>query len=232
MYLARALTWRDRREHDKALADCDAALRLNPENPDAYAIRAGLRTDKAEHDLAIADYSRVIKLDPGNAWAYCSRGLAWFEKRDYDKAIVDLDRSIRLDPGSPWSYSNRGMVWYEKKAYDKAVADLDRALGLDPDNADALNGRAWIWATCAAAKYRDGKQAVALATRASERTEWKEPGVLDTLAASYAESGDFDAAVKWQTKANAMFPEGKEKSEGAARLKLYQARKPYRENTP
>ena len=208
------------------------AIQLDPENPDAYAIRAGVWTDKAEHDEAVADYTRVIKLDPRNAWAYCNRGLAWFEKRDYDKAIVDLDRSVRLDPGSPWSYSNRGMVWYEKKAYDKAVADLDRALGLDPDNPDALNGRAWIWATCAVAKYRDGKQAVASATRASDRTEWKEPGVLDTLAAAHAESGDFGAAVKWQTKANAMFPEGKEKTEGAARLKLYQAKTPYRETTP
>ena len=56
--------------------------------------------------------------------------------------------------------------------------------------------------------------------------------MLDTMAAAYAEAGDFDGAVKWQTQAEAMFPEGKEKAEGAARLKLYQARKPYRETTP
>ena len=80
-------------------------------------------------------------------------------------------------------------------------------------------------------KYRDGKRAVESATRACELTEWKEPGVLDTLAAGCAEAGNFDAAVKWQTRANALFPAGKEKTEGEARLKLYQARTPYRETS-
>ncbi len=118
---------REKREYDRAIADCDTAIKLGPEAADPYAVRAGIWTDKTEHDQAIADYTRVIQLDPRNAWAYCNRGLAWFEKRDYDRALLDLDRSVRLDPGSPWSYSNRGMVWYEKKAYDKAVADLERA---------------------------------------------------------------------------------------------------------
>ena len=56
--------------------------------------------------------------------------------------------------------------------------------------------------------------------------------MLDTLAAAYAETGDFDAAVKWQTKANALFTDGKDKTDGEARLKLYQEKKPYRETTP
>ncbi len=70
------------------------------------------------------------------------------------------------------------------------------------------------------------------ATRASELTEWKDPKKLDTLAAAYAESGDFDAAVKWQTQAIALFREDKDRTEGAARLKLYQARTPYRQTRP
>ena len=82
------------------------------------------------------------------------------------------------------------------------------------------------------AKYRDGKKAVELAKRACDLTEWKEPGVLDTMAAACAEAGDFDGAVKWQSQAEAIFPAGKEKAEGAARLQLYKARKPYREATP
>ena len=84
-----------------------------------------------------------------------------------------------------------------------------------------MNGRAWFRATCPVATYRDGAQAVAAATRACELTGWKEPGLLDTLAAAYAESGDFDSAVKWQAKAIELETDAKEKAEFGARLKLY-----------
>src|SRR5262249_15031233 len=145
------------------------------------------------------------------------------------KAIADLDRAIRLDPGSPWSYSNRGMVWYEKKAYDKAVADLDRAIRLDPDNPDALNGRARVLATCENPKYRDGPRAVEGARRACELMAWTQRGALAALAAACAEAGDYDAAARWQSKANALFPDGKEKAEGEERLKLYRSKTPSRQ---
>ena len=56
-------------------------------------------------------------------------------------------------------------------------------------------------ATCPEAKYRDGGKAVESATRACELTKWKSSEFLNTLAAAYAESGDFDAAVTWQTRA-------------------------------
>jgi hypothetical protein len=49
------------------------------------------------------------------------------------------------------------------------------------------------------------------------------------LAAAHAEAGDFDAAVKWQTKANALYGAGENREKGEARLKLYQERRPYRE---
>ncbi len=108
------------------------------------------------------------------------------------------------------------------RQYDNAVADLDQALKIEPNNPDALNGRAWFRATCPVAKYRDGAQAVAAATKACEVTGNKEPGLLDTLAAAYAESGDFVSAMKWEIKAIELETDAKEKAEYGERLKLYQ----------
>ena len=73
-------------------------------------------------------------------------------------------------------------------------------------------------ATCPDAKHRDGRKAVELATRACELNE-----------ADYAEAGDFDKAVEWQEKANKLYSDADDRKKGEDRLKLYQQRKPYRE---
>lgn len=115
-----------------------------------------------------------------------------------------------------------------KKQYDKALADLDTAIRLGPGNAAAYNNRAWLWATCPDARYRDGTKAVESATRACELSDWKQANQLDTLAASYAERGDFDKAVEWQEKANKLYTDADERKKGEERLELYREKKPYR----
>ncbi len=66
----------------------------------------------------------------------------------------------------------------------------------------AYNGSAWIRATCAESRFRSGAQAVELATKACTLTNWTNPErPPDTLAAAYAESGDFDSAMDYETKA-------------------------------
>ena len=93
----------------------------------------------------------------------------------------------------------------------------------------ACSSVAWLLATSWDDSIRDGKKAIELATKACELTEWKNPDFLDTLAAAYAEAGQFDDAVKWQKKA-LEHPEAFDAAEfeqAKQRLKLYEARQPY-----
>ena len=66
---------------------------------------------------------------------------------------------------------------------------------------EALNNLAWILATTPDAEFRDGPEAVKLAEHSCEKSSWKETIPIGTLAAAYAEAGDFDKAVEMAQKA-------------------------------
>ena len=228
-YYNRGLAWQAKGENDKAIADHTEALRLDPKFATAYIGRGYAWQAKGENDKAIADYTDALRLDPKDAAAYNNRGRAWEAKGENDKAIADYTEALRLDPKDAVAYNNRGNAWQAKGENDKAMADYTEALWFDPKYAMAYNNRGRLRATCPDAKYRDGKQAVADATKACELTggemEWN---YFDTLAAAYAEAGDFDKAVEWQTKALDQAPEN-QRADCQSRLELYRSGKPYRE---
>ena len=112
-----------------------------------------------------------------------------------------ISPAIELDPKYIAPRQARAIAWKSKGDYGKAAQDYSDLVRIQPEDPTAHQDLARVLATSRDSKIRDGKRAVAEATRASELTNWKDPACLDTLAASYAEVGDFPAAVKWQTEA-------------------------------
>ena len=226
-YSSRGAAWNAKREHCKAIADYNEAIRLDPEYTVAYYSRGNAMLRRGEYDKAIADYSEAIRLDPECVVAYYNRGLAWQHKGEYDKAIADYSETIRLDPDDAVAYNNRGAAWDGKGKYDKAVSDYSAAIRLDPKNTAAHCNLAWLLATCPAEARRDGKKAIEHATKGTELTKWKDSRYIGTLAAAYAEAGDYDEAVRWQKAAMSMCPENL-KDVYRSRLNLYNSGEPYR----
>jgi len=226
----RGWAWNAKGDFDRGIRDFDKAIELNPKYVEAYSNRASAWYAKKDYDKAINDFNKAIELDPKFVEAFASRATAWLDKGDPDKAIKDFDEVIRIDPNFVDAFYIRGVAWRQKKQFDKAIEDFDAAIKLDPKAIPVLNAKAWLLATCPDAKFRDGKKAVEVARQACELTEWKNNQCIDTLAACYAEAGDFDEAVKWMTKALSDADYAKQAGDvGKKMLENYKQKKPYRD---
>jgi WD40 repeat protein/tetratricopeptide (TPR) repeat protein len=134
-----------------------------------------------------------------------------------------------------WLYGRHGQYEQAELLYSKILEIRRSVLGEEhPDTAASLNSLAWLWATCPEEKYRNGTKAIEYATKACELATWENASYVDTLAAAYAEAGDFTSAVKWQKKAIELITEknpAEWRLEFQERLKLYESGKPYREDS-
>ena len=144
------------------------------------------------------------------------------------EAIVQLRKNVKLAPGSARDHSLLGALLTRSGPFDEAISHLEAAMKANPRDLSTANNLAWLLATCPDATYRDGARAVILAERVCELTRHNVPGLLDSLAAAYAETGRFDKAVATVLKAIGHARKGKTPtSTMEARLLLYRARRAY-----
>ncbi len=230
-YDSRGCAWGMKKDYDKAIADFNESIKIDPRYALAYGNRGMVWKDKREIGKAIADWNEAIRLEPKFVGALLYRGCAWAEKGEYDRALADLDEALRLDPTNTLALKIRGWVWWRKKQPDKAIIDYNDAARLDPKDDWSENSRAWIWATCPDPKLRDGKKAVESAMSACQLSDWKNTEYLGTLAAAYAEHGDFSKAVELQEKLNQLCKDAEDRKQGEDRLKLFKEKKPYRDES-
>ena len=152
-------------------------------------------------------FSRAIKLEPEKGGGYGGRAVAYMSLGQRKAALDDLNHAIRFDPMRADLFRDRGQVYAMDGLWPQALADMETAIRLDPGDVEAHVSLAWTLATCSDAKLRDGTKAVASATRACELTQWKSARPVATLAAAFAEKGDFGGAVQMQRKALEVTPE-------------------------
>ncbi len=238
-YHERGMALANKEDYERAIADYDEVIRLDPQAPWGYSGRGVARFSKGDYDQAIIDLDESIQRYPDLAFGRLFRGLALSEKKEYDRAIADFDEVIRLDADplvgvdeANYARLNRGWAWFKKRNFDRAMADFNEAGKIEPNNPNGFDCRAMVWATCPDARFRDSKKAIESAQKACELAQWKAAHYIGTLAAAYAEAGDFDAAVRWQTQANALESNPERKADGEARLKLYREKKPYHAELP
>jgi tetratricopeptide (TPR) repeat protein len=177
------------------------AIELDPKNAGYRVARADSWSAQGMHNRAMADYDDALRMEPENPSIWVSRGNEWRRHLKLDDALADFTQAIQLNPKYAPAYVARGNTWKQRRVFDRAIGEFSELIRIDPQNALAHQTLARILATCHEASFRNGKWAMDEATQACELTHWEDPDCLDTIAAAYAETGDFASAVKWQTQA-------------------------------
>jgi tetratricopeptide (TPR) repeat protein len=228
-YCSRAFVYSQKGDGQRALADYSEAIRLNPKYQIAYYSRALIDKQEGNHSQAIADATKAVRLNPKDADAFATRGSCYMFLRQFDKAVADLDYALRLNPNNRTAFNTRAGAYCYLGRHKDGVSQLQEEIRRNPGGADAYNELAWILATFPESSVRNGKSAVEYANKACQLAKGHEPHYVDTLAAAYAEAGDFADAVKWETR-YIEFPILTQHwiSIGRERLALYRSRKPLR----
>jgi tetratricopeptide (TPR) repeat protein len=235
---------------EQAILNYNKVLRIDPKNVSALVSRADCQVRKGNEKDALEDLSRAIEIDPKNFRPYQERALIDAGKRDYAGAIKEIDEAIRLNPSSSEAFAYRAGFSMALERYEAAARDYATALRIDPHNLTASQRFAHLLATCPKSEVRDGKAAIDYAKKSCDITQWKDCTCMQTLAAAYAEAGNFKEAIDLQKKALKVIEtvegavEGKEPlkfddkgnvirsreiRKAEERLRLYEAGKPYRE---
>jgi len=216
---------------DQAITHFNKALELKPDHPKAHHYLGVALANRGKIDQAVVHFSRAVQLDPDYAEAHCKLGLALGRQDRTNQAIAHLTEAIGIEPDYTEAHYNLGVALARAGKTSDAVRHYRHALRLDGDRLAALNNLAWILATNENPELRDGPEAVRLAERACELTDYKDPGTLDTLGVAYAEAGRFAEAVTTAEEAvrlAASAGEAQLAREIQSRLELYKLKRPYR----
>ena len=184
-------------------------------------------------DDALRDFLEVIRLQPQLDLGYYNAGVIYNLQGRYKDAIEMMTRAIQLQKdkrGLARRRSERGNAYFHLGDFKRAESDFVAAVRLDRRDPDVLNNVAWFRATCPEARFRNGKEAVELATLACSLDKWKDADEIDTLAAAYAETGNFAEAERYQQKAIALLSEDEAlRPKFRARLEQYRAKQAVRQ---
>ncbi|MHB8972264.1 MAG: tetratricopeptide repeat protein [Pirellulaceae bacterium] len=180
---------------DEAAAEYGTILQLNARDPEAHNGLGMVLIQQRDFESAADQFRQALELRPQYFDAQVNLGMALSEQERFDQAIACFLSAREIDPARTESHINLANVSYRLGRIPEAVASWRDVMRLQPDDVETLNQLALVLATCPIESVRNGKEAVEFAKRAVELSNGQEPVFLNTLAAAYAEVGQFDKAL-------------------------------------
>lgn len=135
--ILRSRTLEELEFNDRALADAEAAIKLDPKHPLGYHARGMVYYEEKRYPAARADCAESLRLEARNAPALHLRGLLHDVNGHKDKALADYNAATEIDPEYALAYFSRASQYGKEKRYDEALAEYGRLLQVTPSSADA-----------------------------------------------------------------------------------------------
>jgi len=146
-YRNRGIAYTHQREFDRAVADLEQSIKLDPRPAMSHVGLADAYAGKGDMSRAITSLDRAIEIDPKFATAYNDRGIMYDHKGDYDRAVADLVKATELNPTEPRYFNS--LCWARAAAgrdLQKALEDCNKAAALAPqaENGYVMNSRGLV----------------------------------------------------------------------------------------
>ena len=177
----------------KALADCTAAIKVDPKNTGTYNDRAQIYYEQERYDLADADYRKMTELKPGDVMGYMGLGRNANAQKRWEEAIKQFDYVTKLASEYSSGYSFRAESYISLEKWNEATDDIVKALSLDWDRkahylAVTVKEPAF---TMLVAKLK------VQSVKAPNEATW--PYIIGTM---YEQAKDYGKAIEYYTQAN------------------------------
>ena len=155
---------------------------------------------KGELDAAIADFNLALQKVPHGLKlrkrVYYNLGNALSRKGLIDEAIVQFETALSIEPDYADAHHNLANALRRQGRFSEAIAHYEYVLRIEPRSISTMNNLGWTLATCPDPSIRKGAQAVEITAQAERLSGGKDPLILHTLAAAYAENGQFSQAIE------------------------------------
>jgi tetratricopeptide (TPR) repeat protein len=185
-------------------------------------------------DEAISLLQSAVDLRSDNSPAHENLAKALLQKGEVDNALVHYRKLLELQPDNIEVHNIVGTVLIQQHRIREGVEEWRKGLAIDPNNGNAMSNLAWVFATSPDDSLRDGAKAVQLAEQALRISGGRIPIIFRTLAAAYAESGQFSEA-RQTAQRGIELANSQGNSALAAELQgniaLYQERQPLRDSS-
>jgi tetratricopeptide (TPR) repeat protein len=180
---------------NEAVIHFKKALQLDSDNVGLMNNLAFVLAKQGKFDEAISYYLQALQIKPDYAHAHYNLALVLQSQGKLDEAAGHCRIAVQIKPVFIEAHNTLGSILTLQGKLLEAIDQYHRVLDINPDDAKALNNLARILATDPNAQSHNPEQAIQLAQKACELTNYRQPDMLDTLAAAYAADGRFSDAV-------------------------------------